>query len=756
MIVIALLSLVSLVYGQTSYVAFTADFIATAPQWGTGYFTGKFAFDWNNGMMQLSFDNADGLVEFYVFNSDRGYNPNVATGQFTYQYLYTTSDNCPCETTAVAYAMPPLFGDSVLPTVTDPFSQLTYWDLTTKLSSNDGKFQRTDPCIKYPANTGFYLPPPTSRAYYIASFFYIDTQGIPAGFLISDVQQRTFTFSNVQSATPGSLGLIAPTTGCKCGKMLDIVLSLDRSGSIQEWQWDLEFEFTKNLTQNFEYGALQTNIGIVDWNAAFWSTLDILSGINYQNVYSAVNSMTCCGTPSSTTASCCCCGTPIGGGIWLGANMLAESPRTKATKVLIVLTDGCQNHVFTPPNTATPCPCPTEKACDSDMTCRNDITYWYNWAIDEIPGVTILAVGVGGPATICSEQLQMIAGGDPTKVYNPQSWYDLQTIVQTISATACTTNATLCPGCCGICTCGVCYPAANCLSPDACNIGYLDNSTQCCSSQPIICPIGPCQYATCDSVLGCQNYTVTCKPKQQCYEWYCNATSVVCATRPLSPLPEACISQPPPPQCVTDSDCLGNDLCIKNTCAVNGTCLRTVITCQPSNKCNTTGCRPGSGCYVETRSCDDKNACTQDSCDANLGCLHTNITCKQPTDPCKRTICDTTLGCIEIPITCNLTAGNCSIPACNKTCYLQYTCYTPGPTSSETFPTNVVVLASSLGAAAVAGIVIGAIVLVAGVGSGAVVAIVGAGAGGGVVSVMSNPVYVAAGTGGSNPLNKDC
>jgi len=65
-------------------------------------------------------------------------------------------------------------------------------------------------------------------------------------------------------------------------------------------------------------------------------------------------------------------------------------------------------------------------------------------------------------------------------------------------------------------------------------------------------------------------------------------------------------------------------------------------------------------------------------------------------------------------------------------------------------------LASSLGAAAVAGIVIGAIVLVAGVGSGAVVAIVGAGAGGGVVSVMSNPVYVAAGTGGSNPLNKDC
>jgi hypothetical protein len=62
-------------------------------------------------------------------------------------------------------------------------------------------------------------------------------------------------------------------------------------------------------------------------------------------------------------------------------------------------------------------------------------------------------------------------------------------------------------------------------------------------------------------------------------------------------------------------------------------------------------------------------------------------------------------------------------------------------------------LASGLAGATVAGIVIGAVVLLVGLGSGAAVAITGAAGAGGVVAIQSNPLYTAAGTSGTNPLS---
>jgi len=61
-------------------------------------------------------------------------------------------------------------------------------------------------------------------------------------------------------------------------------------------------------------------------------------------------------------------------------------------------------------------------------------------------------------------------------------------------------------------------------------------------------------------------------------------------------------------------------------------------------------------------------------------------------------------------------------------------------------------LASSIGGAALAGIVIAAVVLVVGLGAGAGVAIAGAAGAGGVVAISSNPLYQGAGTSGTNPL----
>jgi threonine dehydrogenase-like Zn-dependent dehydrogenase len=175
-------------------------------------------------------------------------------------------------------------------------------------------------------------------------------------------------------------------------------------------------------------------------------------------------------------------------------------------------------------------------------------------------------------------------------------------------------------------------------------------------------------------------------------------------------------------------------------------------------------CKPASGCVTTTKTCNDNNLCTTDKCDPVFpgGCVYTNITCPNYADPCLITYCDPLNGCLnktnieELPVCTNLTAGNCSQVKCaNKTCFLQYYCLTPPPTSSEEFPTNTVILASSITGAAIAGIVIAGVVLVVGLGGGAAVAIAGAAGAGGVVSVQSNPLYSGAGTSGTNPLAQD-
>jgi hypothetical protein len=186
-LILVFIALVSLVHSQSgTYVAWTAKFQAMAPQWGTGFFTGTCSYDWGTGFMKLVFDDADGYTEFYQWNTDRGYNQASLTGQFTYQYLYKTSNSCPCETVALQYAMPPLFSASV--TQSTPFSPIVpYWILPTS-ANTDTLFSRPDKatCTKYFVNYDIKLTLPNgnTKPYCIASTYYVDATGKPAGFLL--------------------------------------------------------------------------------------------------------------------------------------------------------------------------------------------------------------------------------------------------------------------------------------------------------------------------------------------------------------------------------------------------------------------------------------------------------------------------------------------------------------------------------------------------------------------------------------------
>jgi hypothetical protein len=436
--------------------------------------------------------------------------------------------------------------------------------------------------------------------------------------------------------------------------------------------------------------------------------------------------------------------------------MLLSSSRSKASKVVALLTDGCQNHIWDPLATprAKSCGCTSETACATNTNCTGDITTWYKWLIKSIPGVKIISIGVGTTANICPEQLKLVAGGDVTMVFNPQSWADLITIVQTISATACTTDNVLCPGCCGICSCGVCYPASNCFSPDACNTGVVLAGSQCCGTEPITCTPGPCQYVSaCDPKNGCVFADVVCKPPAPCYEYYCDAASVKCTTRPINQNSTQCnnitISE-----CYTDTDCTDPTLCTTDSC-VAGKCQNIQITCAANTKCSNTVCRPNSGCYTTNLTCNDNNLCTEDSCDPSIGCVFKNITCQTSPDPCILTKCDPEkYGCLNYTDTCpTLTAANCSAPFCNETCYMKYTCATAAPSGEENAPPTTIILASTLTTAAIAGIIIGAVCLAVGLGGGAVVAVAGGAGAGGVTAVFSNPVYSGTDQSGNNPLN---
>jgi len=378
---------------------------------------------------------------------------------------------------------------------------------------------------------------------------------------------------------------------------------------------------------------------------------------------------------------------------------------------------------------------------------------------------------VGDSTTVCSDQLLLAAGGDASNVYQPNGWAELQTLVQTISATACTITATPCTGCCGLCTCGQCFPAPKCFNPDICTLGVVDNTTKCCTTFPVTCPPKACNTVGCLAPAGCTYTPIGCKPNDTCTYWWCNpATSDnFCKQerKPPGQLPPSCNPDEVIDECKLDSDCGALDACRTQKCEkpnpqTPAYCKFTEVICKPSDNCTSRICTPGTGCTETSRTCNDYNMCTFDSCNPNVqgGCVYTdNSTCAQPNDGCKKAICHRDKGCIEVPVNCSergyvVSVANCTIPNCNKTCFNQYVCFVPPPTGVEVFPTTVVLI-SALSTAAIIGIVVGAAVLVVGLGGAAGVAIAGAAGAGGVALVAQNPIYAPSGASGTNALFKD-
>jgi hypothetical protein len=741
--------LFAIVVQITCLQTFSADFEVTASSYNNGFFNGQLYYDWANtvdGAGQqyafiLNFPVADEYSELYVFNNGRGYSTSLLNGQFSGQYLYRNSSHCACETTSLLSSMPLFFLDSGKQT-----------NLGSPMWTPD-----SNPAVqlKYDGVTcsGYTLS--TNAQNQLVTYLWLTPSQTPCGFTFSD--GRTFTLSNVQSLTSIPNGRFQPPVDCKCGKPIDVVLSLDRTGSIQIWEWYIQHNFTQNLCQSFDYGPLKTNLGIVDWNSNFWVTLDLTVGISADIVNTAVNAMGCCVPTAgvSVYASCCCCGTPIGGGLYYAGQMMLTSTRATATKVIILLTDGCQNHMYDPstnPPTVKACVCSgtSEQSCETDIACIQDISTHYQEVVNFIPGVKIIVVGVGGPQQICTAQLADAAGGISSNIFQPQSWSDLTALVQSISATACDVEDKTCTGCCGICSCGSCIKPINCSAPNLCTSATIDISSNCCSIAPITCAPRPCFIASCDNSKGCLYTPIPCPAETNCSSWSCDnvttsATFGICTKHNL------CTA----PMCVKNSDCNDNNPCTNDLCIKNN-CSWTPVTCGVTNNCTTYTCDPLLGCQNTTITCNDFNMCTKDTCVGSVegGCVFTEITCNKSLNRCFTSLCSPAVGCYNEPVKCNLTTSNCTVTSCaNNTCGRTNVCVPPPPPAGNE-QSEVAIIGGTIGAAALAGICIGAVALAAGLAGGGAAAFAHAGAGGGMAAASNNPLYQETGHKGVSPLYK--
>lgn len=117
-----------------------------------------------------------------------------------------------------------------------------------------------------------------------------------------------------------------------------------------------------------------------------------------------------------------------------------------------------------------------------------------------------------------------------------------------------------------------------------------------------------------------------CPPFHECVNYTCVAASV---------------------QCFTDSDCNAS-VCNTASC-MDGVCVQTPITCEPSNTCHIAGvCDLDTGNCTNPRRCVS-DLCTRRECDARHSrCVETQLVTCNNIHPC-------------LTNTCDITSGNCSV-----------------------------------------------------------------------------------------------
>eukprot|EP00727_Mastigamoeba_balamuthi_P001201 m51a1_g11078 hypothetical protein (745) ;mRNA; r:567702-570697 len=441
---------------------------------------------------------------------------------------------------------------------------------------------------------------------------------------------KTFTFSNVvksNTAFPSST-FDYSSWGCPartCNVVMDLVLVLDDSGSIDADSWTALMQFTGAVSQSFKLSPDATNLGIVMFSDDSNAVLGLTS--SQDSVTDAITTMYHHG------GSTC-----IGCGIYAAADMLANrDPNRMAMNpktVVITVTDGGNN--------AAPDGYGPRKYLKDGL-----------WKLNSV-APTALSVVV----SIHTEDwnpyvLSQIATND-SFIFPVQAYTNLMTILNKLITATCQDYPPSPCGasCSGFCACEECRCPNVCPTDDKCvsaSCSTQGGVTGCHSTAIKIDDGNACTIDSCDPKIGISHAQtgkpVDCTANTTCSNYHCDVATGQCK-------PDA-------------NSCCGNDA---THCSVGSKCNVTQCVMEGGNPqckdstakcvgtvCSIASCDAGTGnCSFTPRSCDDGDFCTIDTCDASAGntwetaCKHTANPCDD-SDPCTVDSCSNNQ-CVHKPL----------------------------------------------------------------------------------------------------------
>lgn len=730
-----------------------------------GVITGKVTYDWANGAggnIRWDYDAPVGgqsYYEIHQYNSDmNGYDVQSSI-RYKDQWDYQVGAGCGCETGSLDNSMP----------IMAPRSG------SVEAGYLSSGFTQGSQTINGIQCTTYTLPAANDDTYGGVTV-YVDFYAFgPDGTLVQMGYSdgRTFTFSGCTVGGAVDQSIFNTPPDCKCGRPIDIVIVLDRSGSIDALEWRDQRAFVINFTASFDYGPLGANLAITNFNHDFWTTLTLAEGSTQQNVQTVVNAMACSGHPTcneaandwqtNPTMSCCCCGTSISGGMHNGALLLQQTTRGGiAQPILLTVTDGYHNTQL------------NGDSCGAFVPggCSGDLSTTVNFCQDTIPGIIMYAVGVGDDRMFSTAELLICAQNVTARLLTVTSFTELAASTLELVARTCNENAQPCgAGCCGLCVCAGCQPVNQCDQPaDKCITAAVPAGQTCCATNTVQCsPNNPCTTYHCDSNLGtCYGNATALPPSTQCTSYTCDpvqgiqSVSLNCTTKT-----DDCTT-------ATDSRCNDNNACTVDTCdllADPKKCEYTIRNCSNEaqwapDMCSTVDCDTVNGCYrteYPANYCDDGSNCTIDYCDPKVGCVNQLVDCAD-NDSCTVDTCNKVFGCLHTPVVCNASISqlppedanlspNCILGFCvqQNDSNAQPLCATRSLDCPAAIATTTIV-GAALGTAAIIGLVIAAVVVALAVAGGGAYAYSQNAGGGGLAVVGNNPIYSGNQNAGMNPL----
>jgi len=122
---------------------------------------------------------------------------------------------------------------------------------------------------------------------------------------------------------------VAAFAGPECKSKLDLVLTLDGSGSISAADWKTAKQFSTNLVDAFTFGPENTRVGAVQF--ATTARVEFQMNANKQQVKNTINGISKMGSKTNIAA-----------GISTAVTVLQKSPRVETVQTILLITDGSQ------------------------------------------------------------------------------------------------------------------------------------------------------------------------------------------------------------------------------------------------------------------------------------------------------------------------------------------------------------------------------------------------------------------------------